>query len=151
VKGFFGLFRCTFRLFAIATLACGIAAADTIIAGGIDTTRGEYRVWIKEDGTNSSTYFGDAIELELANNSGTVNRGALSFDLFTNVSLEAPAGASESVASPVNPASAASILDRIALTLPLNGGVSTAAQEPGPQLAGLAQHRDRKLRSRQAE
>jgi hypothetical protein len=156
VKGSFGLSGRTFRLFAAAILTCGIAAADTIIAGGVDATRGEYNLWIKQDGTNSNTYFANAIEIELSSSNGTMNRGALSVDLFTDISLNTANQTEVSVASQVSPASTATVLDRIASTLPLNVGVSTAAQgaEPQaaePQVAGLAQHRNRRQRSRQSE
>lgn len=151
MKGSFSLSRRIFRLFAAAILACGIAAADTIIAGGVDAARGEYNVWIKEDGTNSNTYFANAIEIELSNDNGTVNRGALSVGLFTDISLNTANEIGASVASQISPASTAAALERIAPTLPLNDGVLTAAQGAEPQKAGLAQHGSLRQRSRQSE
>jgi len=151
VKGSFGLSRRAFRLLAGALLVCGVAAADTIIAGGIDTTRDEYNVWIKQDGANSSTYFADAIEIEFGNNTGTGNRGALSVDLFTDISLSTANETGGPVVSEISSVSTATVLERITPTLPLNDGALTAAQVGGPQVAGLGQHRSRRQRSGQSD
>ncbi len=135
----------------VAILGCGIAAADTIIAGGLDATRGEYSVWVKEDGANSNTYFSNAIETELTRNIDEWNRGALSIDLFTDISLETASGISATVASQITLASNAAPSERIVPVPPISESVPASAQAPGSQLASLAQHRGRKLRSRQVE
>jgi hypothetical protein len=41
VKGFLSLSRRTFRLFAVAALACGIAAAETAVANRVNTNLGD--------------------------------------------------------------------------------------------------------------
>lgn len=151
MKGSLGLSRRVFRLLAGAFLVCGSAAADTIIAGGIDATRGEYNVWIKQDGASSGTYFADAIEIEFGDNTGTASRGALSVDLFTDISLNKDNETGASVASESSPVSTAAVLERITPALPLDDGALTAAQVGGPQLAGLGQHRSRRQRSGQSD
>lgn len=151
MNGSLGCSRCIIRFLVVAILGCGIAAADTIIAGGLDATRGEYSVWVKEDGANSNTYFSNAIETELTRNIDEWNRGALSIDLFTDISLETASGISATVASQITLASNAAPSERIVPVPPISESVPASAQAPGSQLASLAQHRGRKLRSRQVE
>jgi len=124
------------QLVAVATVACGMAAADTIIAGAIDTTHGEYSVWVKEDGTASTTYFANEIEIELSSGYGTLRRGVLCSELFTDISFDAD-GQKVSVPSQINPTSTGAVLERIATTQPLNQAVTAATQGPDPQLAAL--------------
>ena len=146
----------------MAVLGCGIAAADTIIAGAIDTSHGEYSVWIKEDGLNSTTYFANAIEMEIASNHIPLSRGVLSIDLFTDISFDAPNGARVPLASQTGFASTATVLDRIASTLPLIASAlpsneaaaapaPTATKRNGPELASLSPRQGLRARGRQSE
>jgi hypothetical protein len=75
----------------------------------------------------------------------------LSIDLFTDISLETASGISATVASQITLASNAAPSERIVPVPPISESVPASAQAPGSQLASLAQHRGRKLRSRQVE
>lgn len=151
MKGFLSLSRRTFPLFAVATLACGIAAADTIVATGVNASLGEYNVWINANGTDTNTYFAGVIEIQLTNSSGTVDRDTLCVDLFTDIYLGQSYGTTVYLPSQISPASTAAALERAAWlednallpaqnpgapsTLPSSDWVTTAAQGAGLQLA----------------
>src|SRR5271169_4205244 len=72
--------RRVFTLFAAAILACGIAAADTIVVTG--TGAGE-SFWIDENGTPTDVSFAGIIDIQL---DGTYNRTTMCVQLFTDIS-----------------------------------------------------------------
>jgi len=122
-----GLARRVIQVLALTALACGIAPADTIIAGRVDATRGQFNAWIRADGTESVTYSADVLELEIASDDSQM-RGALSAGLFTKVNMDRPLESCLSLDSQINPASAAAALERIESKIPVNDGELAAAQ-----------------------
>ena len=52
-------------LVTAATVLCGIAAADTLVATGVDTSAGEYNVWIGENGQDVPAYFAGVILIQI--------------------------------------------------------------------------------------
>ena len=82
-------------LVTASMLLCGIAAADTIVATGIDTSRGEYNVWINENGTDTDAYFAGVIKITLTDSEGDqFNRDTLCVQLFTDILLNQTYGTS---------------------------------------------------------
>jgi len=143
--------RLALRLFTCAILACGVAAADTIEATGVNTSLGEYNVWINENGTDVNTYFAGVIDIQLTNADGTVDRDTLCVDLFTDIYLGETYGTTIFQPSQLSPASTVAALQRIAWlennvllpatnpgdpsSLPTVDWASTPAQGAGLQLA----------------
>ncbi len=71
-----------------ATLLCGIAAADTIIATGVNQNAGEYHVWIDQQGTNVDTYFAGVIDITLTDAEGDqFLRDTMCVQLFIDIYL----------------------------------------------------------------
>ena len=87
VNNKFNYFRTALWAFAATVLICQTAAASTIDATGVDSTRGEYGVWITADGADMNTYFAGVISIQLNNGSTSVNRDTLCVDLFTDIYL----------------------------------------------------------------
>jgi hypothetical protein len=115
VKGVFGLFRLAFRLFAVAILASGIAAADTIVATGVDPSFGEYNLWIDQQGTDVNTYFAGVIDIQLVNSGGnTFNRYTMCVDLFTDIYLGNSYNTVVELPSQVSPPQSPAFLERVA-------------------------------------
>jgi hypothetical protein len=69
-------------LFAFTTLSLG----NTIIATGVDGTRGE-SIWINADGTPQSLYFAGVIFISLSQDGRQYSRDTLCVDLFTDIYL----------------------------------------------------------------
>ncbi|MGD0047816.1 MAG: hypothetical protein ABSE42_12450 [Bryobacteraceae bacterium] len=76
--------RRVFGLFAVAILASGIAAADTIEVTGLGL--GDSNLWIKENGTNTDVDFTGIIDIQLIDPTGTYNRTTMCVQLFINIS-----------------------------------------------------------------
>ena len=73
-------------LVTAATLLCGIAAADTIVATGVNPNAGEYNVWINENGTDTETYFAGVINIQLTDSDNNqFNRDTMCVQLFTDI------------------------------------------------------------------
>ena len=71
-----------------AAMLCGIAAADTIVATGVNTSAGEYHVWLNENGTDQDTYFAGVINITLTDSDGSqFNRDTMCVQLFTDIYL----------------------------------------------------------------
>ena len=81
-------------LVTAATVLCGIAAADTIVATGVDTSAGEYNVWINENGTDVDAFFAGVILIQLTDSAGVFNRDTLCVQLFTDICLNQTYGTS---------------------------------------------------------
>ena len=81
-------------LVTAATVLCGIAAADTIVATGVDTSAGEYNVWINENGTDVDAFFAGVILIQLTDSAGVFNRDTLCVQLFTDIYLNQMYGTS---------------------------------------------------------
>jgi len=136
-------------LVTAATLLCGIAAADTIVATGVDTNAGENYVWINENGTDVDAYFAGVILITLTDWQGTqFERDTMCVQLFTDIYLGQTYGTSVVTPDEMGGGSldqASWLLDN-ALMPGQNGGatpsplpsadwVTTAAQGAGLQLA----------------
>jgi hypothetical protein len=137
-------------VFAVAVLASGIAAADTIVATGVDNALAE-TIYIDENGTDNSETAG-VIDIQLTGSSGTVDRYTMCVDLFTNINEGTTYNTTIYFPSQItSPASEAAILERIAWlednallptlypgdpsTLPSTDWASTPAMGAGLQLA----------------
>jgi len=70
VKNILKVMRWAPGLVISATLLCGIAAADTIVATGVNANAGEYNVWIDQQGTNVDTYYAGVIDITLTDSQG---------------------------------------------------------------------------------
>ena len=81
-------------LATVATVLCGIAAADTIIVTGVDGSRGQ-SVWIGENGTDQNAFFAGVILIQLTDAEGNqFNRDTLCVQLFTDIYLDRVYGTS---------------------------------------------------------
>jgi len=132
-----------------AAMLCGIAAADTIVATGVNGSAGEYNVWINENGTDQNAYFAGVINITLTDSNGNqFYRDTMCVQLFTDIYLGQVYGTT--VETPVGMGGGS--LDQVswlldnALMPGQNGGttpsslpsadwVTTAAQGAGLQLA----------------
>ena len=137
-------------LFAVAILTSGIAAADTIVATGVDGALSESSLWIDENGTDTSEIAG-VIYIQLTDSSGTVDRDTMCVDLFTNIYLNQTYNTTVDLPSQVPPPQNPAYLERIAWlednallpvlfpgdpsTLPSADWSATQAQAAGLQLA----------------
>jgi len=135
---------------AVAILASGIAAADTIVATGVDGALSESSLWIDENGTDTSEIAG-VIYIQLTDSSGTVDRDTMCVDLFTNIYLNQTYNTTVDLPSQVPPPQNPAYLERIAWlednallpvlfpgdpsTLPSADWSATQAQAAGLQLA----------------
>jgi hypothetical protein len=132
-----------------AAMLCGIAAADTIVATGVNTSAGEYHVWLNENGTDQDTYFAGVINITLTDSDGSqFNRDTMCVQLFTDIYLGQVYGTTVEIPVGMGGGSldqASWLLDN-ALMPGQNGGatpsslpsadwVTTAAQGAGLQLA----------------
>jgi len=142
---------CTKRLIVpilTAMLLCGIAAADTIVVTGVDTSRGEYNVWINENGQDVNAYYAGVILIQLADSGGIYNRDTLCVQLFTDINISQTYATSIVFPNEIGggPLDQTSWLISNALIPGQNGGstpsslpnadwVTTAAQGAGLQLA----------------
>jgi hypothetical protein len=135
-------------LFAAVLLLGRVASADTITPTGVDTTRGEYNVYIQQNGVNVNTYFAGVIFISLIDTNNQVfNRDTLCVDLFTDIYLNTTYGTT--VLSPdqvpgKNLDRVSWLIDNALLPtqnntytsdLPSSNWVTTAAQGAGIQLA----------------
>jgi len=102
-----------FGVLAVAILASGIAAADTIVAN-VDPGYGEYGVWISINGVDTDTYFAGGLDIQLTNSSGTVNRETMCVDLFVDIYVGQTYGTSVDLPSQVVPPQNAALLERVA-------------------------------------
>ena len=133
---------------AAATMLCGIATAGTIVVTGVETSRGEYNVWINENGQDVDAYFAGVINIQLTDTTGVYNRDTMCVQLFTDIYLNQVYGTSVVTPDEMGGGSldqASWLLDN-ALMPGQNGGatpsslpsadwVTTAAQGAGLQLA----------------
>lgn len=115
--------RRTFHLFAAAILACGIAAADTIVAN-IDTSLGEENaLWLNipaysgGPGADTELYFAGVLDIQLTNSNGTVDRDTMCVDLFTDIYVGEAYGTSVDLPSQVPPPQSPAALEEIAWLL----------------------------------
>lgn len=137
-------------LVAAATLLCGIAAADSIVATGVDGNAGGYGVWMNLNGTDQQAYFAGVLNIQLTDADGnTFNRDTMCVQLFTDIYLGQTYGTSVVLPNEVADAGAleqASWLLDNTLMPGQNGGatpslvpsadwVTTPAQGAGLQLA----------------
>ena len=79
------LFPCLLFVAVLVPSRCALANT-TILATGVDTTRGE-GIWIKEDGVNQNAYFAGVILIAVSQNGQQFNRDSLCVDLFTDIYL----------------------------------------------------------------
>ena len=95
VKNLSIIVRWATMLVTAGTLLCGIAAADTIVATGVNTSAGEYNVWINENGTDRDTYFAGVLNIQLTDSEGNqFNRDTMCVQLFTDIYLNQTYGTS---------------------------------------------------------
>ena len=129
-----GPFRRACYLFVAAILACGIAAADTIVVTG--TGLGDNNFYLKENGTDTEVYFAGIIDITL---DGNYKRTSMCVQLFVNINENTTYNSTvltpEEVAMTPPPTVAA--LEQIAWLLDSNNGspASTNDQAAGLQLA----------------
>ena len=69
-------------LILMLSVGCGLAYADTITVTGVDSTRGEYGLWINELGTPKSVYYAGVINILL---NQTYSRDSLCAQLFVDI------------------------------------------------------------------
>src|ERR1035438_8378419 len=82
-----GMRRATVLVMA-GTWLCGIAAADTIVATGVNASIGEYNVWINENGTDQDSYFAGVINIQLTDAEGNqFNRDTMCVQLLPSASV----------------------------------------------------------------
>jgi hypothetical protein len=149
MKDFSMVTRWVALLIAATTALCGIATADSIVVTGVDASRGEYNVWIGENGADVNSYFAGVILIQLTDTAGVFDRDTMCVQLFVDINLGSTYGTT--VVTPDSQPGRAS-LDRVswlldnALLPAQNGGatssalpqadwVTTAAQGAGLQLA----------------
>jgi hypothetical protein len=125
--------RRVFGLFAVAILASGIAAADTIVVTG--TGDGE-SFWIDENGTPTDVSFAGIIDITL---DGTYKRTTMCVQLFTDISENVTYNTTVLLPSQVNwqpPPPTDAALEQIAWLLDNEeAGANTNAKAAGLQLA----------------
>jgi hypothetical protein len=86
---------------AVALLLSQAARADSIIATGVDSSRGQYGVWISANGADMNTYFAGVILIQLNDGTSIVNRDTLCVDIFTDIYLGQTYGSTVLVPSEV--------------------------------------------------
>ena len=74
------------KLILSVLLLCGIASADTIIASGVDWSRGG-SIAINENGSDINAYFAGVIYIQVSTGGQLFNRDSLCVDLFTDIYL----------------------------------------------------------------
>jgi len=74
------------RPVGLLLLACGLASSSTIVATGVDWSRGE-SIWINADGKDTPAYFAGVIDITVNDTEGSFNRDTLCVDLFTDIYL----------------------------------------------------------------
>lgn len=67
-------------------MPAGLALGGTIVAPGVDWSRGE-SIWISEDGVSQNAYFAGVIFISLSQNGVQYSRDTLCVDLFTDIYL----------------------------------------------------------------
>ncbi len=144
--------RRVFGLFAVAILACGIAAADTIEVTALGTGDGTYNgndLYIDEENmtngtfngtfTNTEVYFAGNITISVTNSQGKAfPRSSMCVELYTDISMNTTYNTTVYVPSAFNPPTGPE-LEEIAWLLdtydPLTGNTLSDDQAAGLQLA----------------
>ena len=128
-------------LFAVAILASGIAAADTIDVTGLGTGDGSYNstdFYVDENGTNTDIYFAGNITISVTDSQGTFTRSSMCVQLFTDIAMNTNYNTTIYVPNAFGPPTAGE-LGQIAWLLdtydPLTGNTLTNDQSAGLQLA----------------
>jgi hypothetical protein len=72
-------------LIVSAVLICSPAAAATLIATGLDTTRGVSNLWITGNGSEMDVYFAGPVYVQLSDGTTSFSRDTMCVDLFTDI------------------------------------------------------------------
>jgi len=76
---------CAFLYLALLAALGPVTSAATIQVTGVDSTRGEYGVWLKADGVDWQTYFAGVLWITVTSDNSQFDRDTLCVDLFTNI------------------------------------------------------------------
>src|SRR5215203_1613231 len=73
-----------YRLLTLLVLMTGLTSATTLTVSSLDTSRGQYGVWLKLDEVEQQEYYVGAINVTIDQ---TYDRTAFCIDLFTSITF----------------------------------------------------------------